>query len=163
MDLVRRRRWHCKMVADSPQAPCFFQLRNQEVITPFVLALDIPLKPWKIIFTFFSQGKIREFEKKCYKSGGNQGILLAQERQWPVCCRFILKYFVQGEERMAVRGEEKSSHVCVIVHTGVHTVHTGVLGFAMFTSTTVLCNSIKFCLKPEISLKISWNVENLSV
>ena len=32
MDLVRRRRWHCKMVAESLQAPCFFQLRNQEVI-----------------------------------------------------------------------------------------------------------------------------------
>ena len=33
MDLVRRRRWHRKMVADSHNAPCFFALNASEVGT----------------------------------------------------------------------------------------------------------------------------------
>ena len=31
MDLVRRRRWHRKMVAETPNAPCFFQIQSSEV------------------------------------------------------------------------------------------------------------------------------------
>ena len=27
MDLVRRRRWHRKMIAETPGAPCFFQMK----------------------------------------------------------------------------------------------------------------------------------------
>lgn len=33
MDLVRRRRWHCKMVAETPGAPCFFQIKSSQVRT----------------------------------------------------------------------------------------------------------------------------------
>merc|ERR1719210_2865099 len=29
MDLVRRRRWHRKMVAEDPRAPCFFKIAPQ--------------------------------------------------------------------------------------------------------------------------------------
>ncbi len=28
MDLVRRRRWHRKMVAEDPKAPCFFNIKS---------------------------------------------------------------------------------------------------------------------------------------
>ena len=31
MDLVRRRRWHRKMVAEQPGAPCFFQMKSSQV------------------------------------------------------------------------------------------------------------------------------------
>ena len=32
MDMVRRRRWHRKMVAVEPGMPCFFSLQNEEVM-----------------------------------------------------------------------------------------------------------------------------------
>ena len=31
MDLVRRRRWHRKMIAEDPRAPCFFKIKCKEV------------------------------------------------------------------------------------------------------------------------------------
>ena len=37
------------------------------------------------------------------------------------------------------------------VYTSVHTIHTSVFSFTMFNATTVLCNSIKDCLKQETS------------
>ena len=52
---------------------------------------------------------------------------------------------------MARRGEGRPLHACVIVHACVHTMPTSVLSFAMFTETTGLCNSIKDCLKLEMS------------
>ena len=55
-----------------------------------------------------------------------------------------------GEEMMAVI-EGRPSHACVIVRTSVHTIHTSVFSFTMFTATAVLCSSIKVCLQPEIS------------
>ena len=38
-----------------------------------------------------------------------------------------------GEERMPVRGERRPLHACLIVHSSVHTIHTGVFGFTIFT------------------------------
>ena len=33
MDLVRRRRWHRKMVAEDPRAPCFFQIEDSDSVS----------------------------------------------------------------------------------------------------------------------------------
>ena len=44
---------------------------------------------------------------------------------------------------MAVREEGRPLHVYVIVDTSVHTIHTCVFIFTMFSATTVLCNIIK--------------------
>ena len=51
------------------------------------------------------------------------------------------------EEGMVVREEGMPLHDCVIVHTGVHSIHTSVSSFTVFTATSVLCNSIKDRLK----------------
>ena len=71
--------------------------------------------------------KIKEFEGKKPASNQvkNQGIWLTQVRKLPVCYRFILKYYV---------------------HTGIWWEKDG-------STTTVLCNNIKDCLKQEINRK----------
>ena len=55
---------------------------------------------------------------------------------------------------MALRGEGGSSHACVIVRTSVHTIHTSVFSFTMFTATNVLSNSINDRPKLEMSRNI---------
>ena len=52
---------------------------------------------------------------------------------------------------MAVRGEGRPLQACVIEHASAHTVHIIVFNFTMFTTTTLLCSSIKDCLNLEIS------------
>ena len=52
---------------------------------------------------------------------------------------------------MAVMGEGRSLHAWVIVRTSVHTIHTSVFSFTVFSTTSVLCNSIKECLQLDIS------------
>ena len=47
--------------------------------------------------------------------------------------------------------DSDSLHACVVSHTSVHTMHTYVSSFSMSIATTVLCNSIKYRLKLEIS------------
>lgn len=42
MDLVRRRRWHRKMVADDPGTSCFFSMKGEVIFFTEVLALCIP-------------------------------------------------------------------------------------------------------------------------
>ena len=42
--------------------------------------------------------------------------------------------------------------ITCLLHTSVHKIHTTMFSIAMtFTATTVFCNSIKDCLKLEIS------------
>ena len=38
-----------------------------------------------------------------------------------------------------------------MVHNNIDTIHTGVFSFTIFTPTTVFCNSMKDCVKLEIS------------
>ena len=44
MDLVRRRRWHRKMVCDTPTAPCFFSIADSidEEDEKYAAALTAP-------------------------------------------------------------------------------------------------------------------------
>ena len=106
---------------------------------------------WEKEFYFFQLGNLR----KNFKSGQKQRILLAQHRKWPVC--YVVDSFWNimiaqeyGEERMAVRGQGRRLQAHVIVNITVHTLHTSAFNFAMSIATTVLCNSIKDCIKLEI-------------
>lgn len=45
MDLVRRRRWHRKMVCEDPKAPCYFQFDNSATDSDQV-SLEMSHKSW---------------------------------------------------------------------------------------------------------------------
>ena len=121
------------------------------------------LKSWKTRkrVTFSRQEKIRILEKK-FKTGTSQWILLAQERKLPVCCKYNHSQILCWHRhtwwgKNGCKRRRGPLHACVIYIPVVllvyvySTVQTSVFSFTVFTAITVLCNSIKDCLKLEIS------------
>ena len=84
-----------------------------------------PQPTWKRVFTFYSLGKINEFEKNASnREKKSENLIGPREKIADSFANSMFTQLVNGEEGITVRGEGKPLHACVLVRTSVYVYNT---------------------------------------